>query len=191
MKRYKYNRENRISSVIPFRCRSCSEEHCEDERSRKRQKKATAAGLESGPVGQEPTPAGSTSESASPVEAGEPASAKGGRLNTNWCRLEDDAKVDLVLQSFEEVWSKLKKWIPKTGPLKGIEVASVNSFLPIAGFGPKCDAHTAVRRWKSGGIASIGNTSFRLVKMPFRRCGKVWAASEQTLQVIYLYLRHR
>ena len=57
MKRYKYNRENSTSSVIPFRCRSCSEEHCEDERSRKRQKKATAAGPEPGPAGQEPRPA--------------------------------------------------------------------------------------------------------------------------------------
>jgi hypothetical protein len=31
IKRYKYNRENGTSSVIPFRCRSCSEEHCDGE----------------------------------------------------------------------------------------------------------------------------------------------------------------
>ena len=31
IKRYKYNRENGTSSVTPFRCRSCSEEHCDGE----------------------------------------------------------------------------------------------------------------------------------------------------------------
>ena len=40
----------------------------------------------------------------------------------------------LVLQPFEEVWSKLNKWIPRTGPLKDVEVASVSHFLREAGF---------------------------------------------------------
>ena len=149
LRRYKYNRENSTSSGIPFRCISCIEKHCEDERSRKRQKKATAL---------------------------------------------DDATTDeamvrhLVLQPFEEVWSKLNKWIPRTGPLKGVEVASVSCFLHKAGLA-RYYASEKVPWLKSGGIAGVDNTSFHLAKMPFKRAGKGWTASEQTLRAIYPYLR--
>ena len=149
LRRYKYNRENSTSSGIPFRCISCIEKHCEDERSRKRQKKATAL---------------------------------------------DDATTDeamvrhLVLQPFEEVWSKLNKWIPRTGPLKGVEVAGVSCFLHKAGLARYC-ASKKVSWLKSGGIAGVDNTSFHLAKMPFKRVGKGWTASEQTLRAIYPYLR--
>ena len=107
----------------------------------------------------------------------------------------DDATTDgamvrrLVLQSFEEVWSKLNKWIPRTGPLKGVEVASVDHFLHKAGYAREY-ASQKVSCLKSGGIAGVDNTSFHLAKMPFKKVGKGWTASEQTLRAIYPYLRH-
>ena len=103
----------------------------------------------------------------------------------------DDATTDetmvrhLVLQSFEEVWSKL----PRTGPPKGVEVASVDHFLHKAGYARQY-ASRKVSCLKSGGIAGVDNTSFHFAKMPFKKVGKGWTASEQTLRAIYPYLRH-
>ena len=63
----------------------------------------------------------------------------------------------MVLQSFEEVWSKLNKWIPRAGPLKGVEVASVDHFLHKAGYARQY-ASQKVSCLKSGGIAGVDNT---------------------------------
>ena len=68
-----------------------------------------------------------------------------------------------MLQPFEEVWSKLNKWIPRTGPLKGVEVASVGSFLRKAGFARK-HASEKVSCWRSGGIA--GNEGLGVSGLP-------------------------
>ena len=84
----------------------------------------------------------------------------------------------------------VNKWIPTTGPLKGVEVASVNRFMHNAGL-VGSQAAVEVWRYKSSGIAGVDNTSFHLAKMPFSGCGKVWMASEQTLRAIYPYLRHK